>query len=339
MIRLTAFEELVLQRLHLPEGLRPVEPLGREVRDELVELLGRRLRVLALILRLDLLEEVAHCVEVVGRDIHRIDRLRGDDHLVRPHLEQPDAHRRGTEEERSCRIARHTERDGPTRIDRADHADRVLDRDVHEWRTFTRREGDERQRARESIRERMEAIQCDRPCPLRERPQVRQGGAGERHERSRGEDDGGHALRRMPCLAQDEDDSRCDERGTKRRREDLERSPEADPTLGAPRGIGERANDLVVLSARGLAWHAGQERRCGRSGFRHRRMFLGCFGLGRFVHTHRVKALRVCSTWGRGLACARRGRVGQTDERLKRSEASREDVEDPRNRKRSKVLP
>src|SRR5262249_54075867 len=105
-VGLAPFEELVLERLHPPERLGGIEALLREVFDELIELLRRRLRLFALIAALHLFEELAHRVDVVRRHVDRFDRLRRRRRLVLADLENGEGDHREGEAEGRAEIAR-----------------------------------------------------------------------------------------------------------------------------------------------------------------------------------------------------------------------------------------
>ena len=120
-----------------------------EVVDELVELRDRGLRVVALVLLLQLLEEVLHVVEVVGRHLDWIDRLglrRG--HVRHRHLEEPGRPPAHPRDRTTPPVAlRDMHADRRPRSHLGCRGDGVLDRRVHERRPVRRR-GLRRMRAR-----------------------------------------------------------------------------------------------------------------------------------------------------------------------------------------------
>ena len=87
-------EELLLQSLHPPKGLGSIETPARDVVDEPVELVDRRLGLVARVLLLHLLEKVFDVVEIVRGHLDGIDGLRVGERRVPAHLEEQDGDER-----------------------------------------------------------------------------------------------------------------------------------------------------------------------------------------------------------------------------------------------------
>ncbi len=225
----------MLERLHAAEGLGAVEALVGEVVDELVELLDRRLRVVALIALLQLLEKVFHVVEIVGRHLDRLDGVRVGDRDMRAHLEQADHDQYAEKPARRQQRARHRDGHGLPRVRTARSLDAVLDRGLHERRALGLGARGERHGARQSVVQTVEPIERLGPGLRREPPRPRRRRDGEDPCEVEPQHRPRRALARDAQLAQCNVDDGHGQADAQRPCACVERAAQPDPPLGCLR--------------------------------------------------------------------------------------------------------
>ncbi len=251
VLRRRPVEELLLEGLHPAKGLGAIEPRARDVVDQPVELVDRRLGLVARVLlrRLDLLEEIFDVVEIVRSHVDRIDRLRVRDRRVRMHLEERHADEGGGEPDGDRAIARPPDRDGEPGTDVRRERHRVLDGSIHERRA--RRGLCERQGIGEAVVEGVEPIEAARACALGQPPDPRDDRGREDSEARDPEHHEGGAAGQGPHLARGDGSHRDDQGRTERLRTHTEGAIEADASLRVER---EPTNllDSVLLAGHPL---------------------------------------------------------------------------------------